>query len=319
MKTGLTVETKNLTKRYGNFTAVNHLNLDIKAGESYGFLGPNGAGKTTTLMMLLGILKPTEGEVRISGELVSSDAFNTKRLIGFVPENQSFYEEMSAWEYLMFFAKLYQTERPKERGQEILEHLDLWAWRDVLISGYSNGMKRKLGFARATIHSPDLLVLDEPIAGLDPLGIIQIRELLMAEQERGCTLLISSHILSEVEKTVNRVGIISKGKMVWQDTMENLQQWVTEKQHITITLSSMDNEIIAGFRSLPFVQEVISEGNSLSLVMDQAGDYREDISRFILQKNLILLEMKEEKTTLEEAFVNITENNVQDLTGETER
>ena len=175
MKTGLTVETKNLTKRYGNFTAVNHLNLDIKAGESYGFLGPNGAGKTTSLMMLLGILKPTEGEVRISGELVSSDAFNTKRLIGFVPENQSFYEEMSAWEYLMFFAKLYQTERPKERGQEILEHLDLWAWRDVLISGYSNGMKRKLGFARATIHSPDLLVLDEPIAGLDPLGIIQIR------------------------------------------------------------------------------------------------------------------------------------------------
>jgi len=313
MNSGLTIETKNLTIRYGHFTAVSQLNLHINAGESYGFLGPNGAGKTTTLLTILGLMHPTEGEVRINGKHITSQSFELKSRIGYVPEHQTFYEEMSGLEYLLFFGKLYQIEDAHQRSKKILEHLGLWKWRDVVISGYSNGMKRKLGFARATIHAPDLLVLDEPIAGLDPMGIIQIRELLLEEQARGCTLLISSHILSEVEKTANRVGILSKGKLVWQDTMENLQHWVTSEQRIVLTLQSIDDEIISDFKSLPFIKDVIRQGNSLSLIMDKKGDFRKEISQFVYKNNLVLLEMKEEKTSLEEAFVNITENKLNNL------
>ncbi len=315
MSHGLTIETRNLTKHYGNFTAVDRLNLRIDAGDSYGFLGPNGAGKTTTLMMILGLLQPSEGEVFIDGELIASDAFEIKRRIGFVPEYQTFYEEMSAWEYLLFFGEVYGVTFPEKHGRRLLEHLGLWEWRDVLISGFSNGMKRKLGFARAMIHSPDLLILDEPIAGLDPMGIIQVRELLLAERKRGCTLLISSHILSEVEKTVDTVGILSGGKLVWQNPMADLQHWVSGKQEVRITLARLDDETIAAFNALPFVQHVTVDGNSLRLVMDSARDYREDISRFIFGRKLVLLEMKEEKTTLEEAFVRITEKHLHSLPG----
>ena len=169
------IETKNLKKQFGDFTAVEDISIQINPGEIYGFLGPNGAGKTTTLMMILGIYKPTAGEVRIFGNKLEEKPFEIKRRLGVVAEYQSYYDEMSAWEYLMFFGKLFEVEKV-----ELLERMNLWRFKDVVIGGYSTGMQRKLGFVKALLHSPDVLILDEPVSGLDPFGIVQVREILTA-------------------------------------------------------------------------------------------------------------------------------------------
>jgi len=313
MQNGLRIETRDLTKCFGTFTAVNKLNLRIEPGESYGFLGPNGAGKTTTILMLLGIYKPTHGQVLINDQVVRSDAFALKRRIGVVAESQTFYDEMSAWEYLMFFTRLFNVNEPEKRGQALLEQVGLWEWRDVLVGGYSAGMKKKLGFARALVHSPDLLILDEPVSGLDPFGIIQVREMLKAEQAKGRTLLISSHILSEVERTVNRVGIIANGRLIMQDDMENVRQKVSGFERIELTFASLDETAVQEIGKLPFVQRIDRDGNSISLLTKDDTDYREAVGRFVLEKRLILLEMKKAEKNLEEAFVTITENNLAHL------
>lgn len=318
MHNGLRIETRNLTKCFGGFTAVEKLNLIIEPGESYGFLGPNGAGKTTTILMILGIHKPTYGQVLINGEEMCSNAFKLKRRIGVVAEYQSFYEDMSAWEYLMFFANLYYVEKAKERGRELLEQLGLWEWRDVLVGGFSTGMKKKLGFARALVHSPDLLILDEPVSGLDPFGIIQVRKMLNMEQSKGRTLLISSHILSEVERTVNRVGIIASGKLILQDDMDNMRRKVSGYERIDMTFARITDKEVLEIRSLPFVERVDQDGLHLGLTTRDDADYREAIGRFVMEKGLILLEMKKAEKTLEEAFVTITEQNLVHLAGEAE-
>ena len=316
MNSGLKIETRDLTKKFGNFTAVDTLNLMIESGESYGFLGPNGAGKTTTLLMMLGIQKPTSGTVLINNQDVLNRSFSLKDRIGVVAEYQSFYDEMSAWEYLMFFANLFKVTKPEEKGRELLENLSLWDWRDVLIGGYSTGMKKKLGFARALVHTPDLLILDEPVSGLDPFGIIQVREMLKAEQAKGCTLLISSHILSEVEKTVDQVGIIANGTLILQDTMANLRQRVTGTQNIELTFAAIGDADVGALRQLPFVTQIDQVDTHLVIQTRDDQDYREIIGRTVMERHLVLTEMKKAEKSLEEAFVTITEKNLVHLAGE---
>ena len=316
MNTGLKIETSDLTKKFGKFVAVDTLNLTIEPGESYGFLGPNGAGKTTTLLMMLGIHKPTSGKVLINDTDVQSGSFALKNRIGVVAEYQSFYDEMSAWEYLMFFANLFKVSEPEKKGQALLEELGLWDWRDVLVGGYSTGMKKKLGFARALVHTPDLLILDEPVSGLDPFGIIQVREMLKSEQAKGCTLLISSHILSEVEKTVDQVGIIANGRLILQDKMETLRQRVAGSQNIELTFASIRDDDVAELRRLPFVTQIDQLDNHLIIKTGDDQDYREPIGKTIMERKLVLLEMKKAEKSLEEAFVTITEQNLAHLAGE---
>lgn len=308
------IETRNLTKRFGKFKAVDKLNLRVATGESYGFLGPNGAGKTTTLLMLLGILHPTSGEVLIKGEPVRSDSFALKRRIGVVAEYQTFYETMTAWEYVLFFARLYQVEDAEKRANQLFEQVKLNRWKDTLISAFSTGMKKKLGFVRALVHSPELLILDEPVSGLDPFGIIQVRGLLMAEKARGATLIISSHILSEVEQTTDRVGIISQGRLVLEDSMENIRRKVKgEGERINLRIANLTEKHAAQLGQLPFVTQVIREGDRLSLVTKEDQDYREEIGKFILEHKLIALEMTRSETSLEEAFVTISEQSLRSL------
>lgn len=316
MINGMKIETKNLTKRFGQFTAVDRLNLVIEPGESYGFLGPNGAGKTTTLLMILGIHRPTFGQVLLDGQEVRSDAFAIKQRIGVVAEYQSFYDEMSAWEYLMFFGTLFKVEEAAKKGQALLEELGLWEWRDVLIGGYSTGMKKKLGFARALLHAPDLLILDEPVSGLDPFGIIQVREMLKEQQSHGRTILISSHILSEVEHTVNRVGIIANGRLILQDDMAAIRRKVSGFERIDLVFLSIDYAQVDRLSQLPFIDHIERDGNQISVVTRDDADYREALGRFVLQEGLIMLGMNKAEKTLEEAFVTITEQNLADIAGE---
>lgn len=314
MRQGFSLQTQHLTKRFGGFTAVQDLNLSLQPGESYGFLGPNGAGKTTTLMMILGVWQPTRGKVLINGQPVRRDAFDLKGRIGVVAEYQSFYEEMSAWEYLLFFGRLFEVDHPAHRAEMLLEKVGLVDWKDVLIGGYSTGMKKKLGFVRALLHAPELLILDEPVSGLDPFGIVQVRELLLAEQAAGCTLLISSHILSEVERTVDRVGIIANGRLVAEDTMDNLRGEVSATHKLCLTFAAISDAALAELRAKPYVRNLENEGGRVTLWVDADADPRADIGAFILSHDLIVLEMKQEEISLEEAFITITENNLHQLT-----
>ncbi|HEY59152.1 MAG TPA: ABC transporter ATP-binding protein [Anaerolineae bacterium] len=309
------IVTKNLTKNYGNLTAVDKINLTIHDGESFGLLGPNGAGKTTVLMMLLGILKPTSGEVLIDGMRIQTDSFTIKRRIGVVAEYQIFYDEMTAWEYLMFFAKLFEVENFETRANDLLARINLQEWKDVLVGGFSAGMKKKLSFIRALIHSPDYLMLDEPVSGLDPFGIIQVRELLSQEQKKGTTILISSHILSEVEKTVARVGIMANGHLIAQDFMNNLSYKVGRSEQVDMKFANLNKADVNAFTSLKVVKKAEQKGNSITLFIEMgANNSLEEIGKCILNRQLVVLNMQKKETSLEEAFITITKNNLDSFT-----
>jgi ABC-type multidrug transport system ATPase subunit len=211
------IEAEDLTKRFGSRVAVDRLNLRAGAGEIYGFLGPNGAGKTTTIRMLLGILQPDAGTVRICGKLVRRGDLAARRLVGAVAEVQFLYGDMSCREYLSFFAALYRIERPKERVGQVLEEVGLAERSFDRAVHLSKGLQQKLGLARALLHDPPILVLDEPLSGLDPHGIREVREIICRERDRGRLVFFSSHVLSEVERTADRIGVMRQGRMVFED------------------------------------------------------------------------------------------------------
>lgn len=313
------IQTKHLTKKYGDFTAVEDLFLSIDKGESYGFLGPNGSGKTTTIMMLLGVLKPTYGEILVAGKPIKTDSFALKKKIGVVAEYQKYYEDMTAWEYVQFFADLYGVDNKEKQANELFERLGLLKWKDVLIKGYSTGMKKKLGFIRALIHSPELLILDEPVSGLDPFSISQVRELLMDVKSTGSSLLISSHILSEIEKVVDRVGIIYKGSLVAQDTMEGLRHLVGQQDYIKLDLYSIEEDALTSFDKLPFVQKIEQSENQLRLYINQDSDEnRAAIGEIVLNHRLVVMGMEKVEADLEETFITITENNFKFIANQVE-
>ena len=308
------IEINELTKTFGSHTVVDHLNLKIQPGEIYGFLGPNGAGKTTTLMMIMGVLKPDGGEARLFGKRMFEDPFGIRNQIGMVAESLNFYDEMTALEYLQFFARLYQVPEPQKRIQELLEKMNLWQWHDVLVGGYSTGMRRKLGVIRGLLHSPRLLILDEPVSGLDPFGIVQIRQLLLEEKARGTTILISSHILSEVERTADRVGIIAKGRLVVEDSMDRIRQDAAGKRQIEIEMVNQVAGLLPALQALPFVTGVVSR-NEQTLIIDTLADreYRADLGIELAARGVVLQGMKALETSLEEAFITLTESYVEDL------
>lgn len=313
------IETKNLRKKFGDFVAVDNISLQIEPGETYGFLGPNGAGKTTTLMMLLGILKPTDGQVFILGKPIQEKPFDIKKRIGVVAEYQSYYDEMTAWEYLNFFGKLFEVENFEKRAQDLLEKMNLWRFRDVIVGGYSTGMQRKLGFVRALLHSPDILILDEPVSGLDPFGIVQVREMLITEHEAGTTILISSHILSEVERTADRVGIIAQGKLLAEDYLDNLKHLYKTTRQIELDLYQPSKQLLQQISGLPFISNVLEEDDSLILDTNNDRDYRAELGKFLSTHGAIVQGMKARETTLEEAFITITEKHVQGLIPEEQK
>lgn len=310
------IKTRKLTKKFGDLTAVDTLDLVVERGETFGFLGPNGAGKSTTLSMLLGILRPTSGECFINGETVHSDSFELKRRIGYVPEHESFYSEMTGGEYLEFFSSLYEVENPTERIQDLFERVGLQEWKNHLIEGYSAGMKKKLGIIRSLIHSPEILILDEPVSTLDPFGIIQVRELLESVSSAGCTIFVSSHILSEVERIADTVGIINRGKLIFQGTMDKVRAVVGSHPAIELELLTVPEGLSSDLMSLPYVEDVQEKGNILRISAIAGEDIREQISREIAKRQLVILQMGGSDSSLEDAFVTLTERNIERLTNE---
>ncbi len=219
------IELDHVTKRYGKFTAVDDLTLNVRPGEIYAFLGPNGAGKTTTVRILMGLLRPTSGSVRLGSHDLAREPIAAKHLCGFVPDRPFLYEKLTGGELLRFSADLYgvSPERTEKRIEDLLEIFDLTEWGGELIESFSHGMKQRLAFAAALLHEPKILIIDEPMVGMDPRGARMLRSLLRSLAERGTTLFLSTHSLEIAEALADRIGIIQQARLIAEGTLEELR------------------------------------------------------------------------------------------------
>jgi ABC-2 type transport system ATP-binding protein len=219
------IKLTNLVKRYGSFTAVNSINLEVPRGELFGFLGPNGAGKTTTLRMIAGILRPTSGSVHIGGIDLAADPIAAKSKLGFIPDRPFIYEKLTGSEFLRFVAGLYSQEgaQIEHRARELLALFDLEQWRDELVESYSHGMRQKLIISSAFVHRPEVIVVDEPMVGLDPKAARILKDLFREYTHRGHTIMMSTHTLEVAETMCDRIGIIQGGVIRACGTMEELR------------------------------------------------------------------------------------------------
>lgn len=215
-----------LTKRYGKFTAVDGINLEIRRGELFGFLGPNGAGKTTTMRMIAGILQPTSGKIEIAEDDLALDPLKAKSRLGFIPDRPFVYDKLTGAEFLRFVAALYgqDGDAVERRMEELLDLFELMPWKDELVESYSHGMRQKLIISSALLHRPEVIVVDEPMVGLDPKGQKFLKDLFRAFVDRGGTVLMSTHTLDTVEEMCDRIGIISGGKILACGTMAEVRQ-----------------------------------------------------------------------------------------------
>lgn len=311
------IRTEHLEKQFGDFTAVRNLSITIREGEIYGFLGPNGAGKTTTINMLLGILKPTSGSIFFGGRPVGKGDLAIRRNIGVVPENhpRGMWKWMTAWEYLQFFADMFCVKQADARIGKLLESINLGDSAHKYINEFSRGMLQKLSFARALLHNPKVLVLDEPISGLDPLGVRQIRDLLEAENRNGRTILVSSHLLSEIEKICHRVAIISDGNLLSEDSKEKLLGNVQKDRDIYIELEHVAEALPGQLLSLAFILDVqlLEAGSGVRIKVPRDKDFRKQITEFLMHHNHVPLSIQENITSLEDAFITITRENIKTL------
>lgn len=307
------IKTWNLTKEFTTTVAVKDLDLIVEKGQIYGFLGPNGAGKTTTIMMILGLEKPSSGTIEVFGRTMEKDYFPIKRKIGVVSENQYLYEDMTAWEYLNFFGRLYEVEDREKKVKAFLERVKLYHRRNERLAGYSHGMRQKISIARALLHDPELIILDEPQNGLDPYGIREVRDIIKEENLKGKTILISSHILSEIENTCNRVAILNKGRLVAEGPMDIVKMKAEENATLILELENLTEKLKQAIALEPYVKNSICEGDKLILTVDRKEDYRAKIARLVSEQGGLLVGMQTKVVSLEEAFMKITESNLQEL------
>ena len=309
------LRTENLSKIYDSKVAVHDLNLNIAPGEIYGFLGPNGAGKTTTIRLLLGLLKPTNGQIFLFDKPITDDIISLKRRIGVVAEEPPPANRMTAWELVRFFADLNHVSHPETRMEKLFHDLDLWNARHALASAYSRGMRQKLSLIRALIHTPDLLILDEPVSGLDPFGIRQVRAAVDEHQAQGGAVLISSHILSEVERSANRIGILHQGHLLVEDSISGIRSRIGGTNIIQLELLEIPTPLPGQLQSIPEVEKVETKDNQLTLHLSNGRDARPEIFQTVVAAGGTLISMKMEEITLEDAFVTITNQHVQKIAG----
>lgn len=304
------IRLQNLTKDYGSLRAVDNINFEINEGEILGFLGPNGAGKTTTLRMITCFLLPTSGNIEVENMNIYNEQLEIKKLIGYLPEHNPLYIDMTVYNYLKFIADIRKISNFKSRMKEVIEQCGLNGIVHKPINTLSKGYKQRVGFAQAILHDPKILILDEPTSGLDPNQIVEIRELIK-ELGKEKTLIISSHILQEVQAVCSRIIIINEGKIVADGSTEELQSAFQNKTKLKLELIAPENEIIEISDNIKEISILsISPLNettfNIEIEFDSSNDKRAEIYNFIRSKNWILLEMHRENITLEAVFRNLT-------------
>jgi ABC-2 type transport system ATP-binding protein len=303
------IEVLNFTKRYGDFVAVDNLSFALGKGEIFGFIGPNGAGKSTTIRFLATLLRPTSGEGRIAGHSVTADPMAVRRVIGFMPDDFGVYDGMKVWEFLDFFAVAYEiprTQRKKIIG-EVLELLDLSHKRDDYVNGLSKGMKQRLCLAKTLVHDPPVLILDEPASGLDPRARLEMKALLNELRRMGKTILISSHILSELADFCTSIGIIERGKLLAAGSIQDIQRQIRSHRVLKVRLlEESTDRTEAILRDDPAIRLVESYDHTVTAELEGFEDDMARLLRRLVDSGVSVQAFDEEPLSLEEVFMRIT-------------
>jgi ABC-2 type transport system ATP-binding protein len=306
----LAIRTCGLTKQFEKHFAVNDVDLEIQSGEVYGLIGPNGAGKTTLIRMLATAEEPTTGEIYLNGDRLLRDRSNLalKRQIGYLPDDYPLYEDLTVWDYLDYFARLYYLRDPRrtQRLYEVLELVQLGNKRNSLISTLSRGMKQRLSLARTIIHEPILLLLDEPVSGLDPIARMQFREIVKVLQEAGMTILISSHVLSDLAELCTSVGIMELGFLVESANIQELYRRLARQQILLSTLGNLEI-LVSELKQHPLVEEleVICTRNSVRVNFSGQEQDCVDLLRSLVMKGIPLKDFHCSQEDLETIFLKL--------------
>jgi ABC-2 type transport system ATP-binding protein len=302
------IELKNFRKEYGEFVAVENLNLKIEAGEMFGFIGPNGAGKSTTIRFLATLLKATHGEGLVNGHSVTKDPIAVRRSVGYMPDNFGVYDGMKVWEFLDFFAVAYQVPRARRKAvlSDVLELLDLTHKRDDFVNGLSRGMKQRLCLAKTLVHDPPVLILDEPSSGLDPRARLEVKALLKELRKMGKTILISSHILTELADCCTSIGIVERGQLLLHGPIEKVYRQIQRNRTLEVRFAGEIDAGVSLIRSDPKVREVIVDTRSCTVELDGGDSDVQRLLRQLAAADVGLVSFADKEPTLEDVFMMVT-------------
>jgi ABC-2 type transport system ATP-binding protein len=305
------IETRDLTKKYGDLYALDRLTLRLEPGDVYGFIGPNGAGKTTTMRILATLLNPSWGEASVCGYSIYTGSKEIRRSIGYMPDFFGVYDDMKVIEYLEFFAAAYRIKGPerKKKCEQVLELVDLGYKRDALVTSLSRGMTQRLGLARVLLHEPQVLLLDEPASGLDPRARIEMRELLKELRSMKKTILVSSHILPELADICNKIGIIERGKLLFNGDVDTAIAQVRQKHVFLLSVGPDQNEEAAkAVSGYPEVEsgDLLEDGKIVKVALRNGSEDGSFLPERLIQRGYKLRMFKEEEIDLEDVFMGIT-------------
>jgi len=296
------ITVKYLTKTYNGKKAVDNISFSVKKGEIFGFLGPNGAGKTTTIKSILGLIKIDSGEIKINGFDIRKSEKNAKKNIGYLPEKVAFYDNLTALQNLLFYAKIKNVS--KEECLSLLEEFGLGDSINKKVGKFSKGMVQRLGMIRAIMGKPHILILDEPSSGLDPKGVLQIRNKIKELNRNGSTVFISSHILSEIQKICDRVGIINKGVLVAKDTVETLSKKLNLKPQMIIELDKISDKITKSISDIKGIDRIEVKEKTINVICD--SETKAKVILAIAKAGGNILNLQTHEPSLEEVFMRYT-------------
>jgi len=307
------VQTNGLTRMYGSLAALSGLDLTVNKGDLFGFIGSNGAGKTTTLRILATFLAPTAGCATILGKDVVKDADAVRHVIGYMPDFFGVYKDMEVTEYLDFFGACYRipASQREKTVNDVLELVGLSEKKGALIGALSRGMQQRLGLARVLIHDPQLLLLDEPASGLDPRARIEMMEILRELQRLGKTIIISSHILSELESICNRVCIIEKGKLIYSGPVQGVRDQMSSGRVVWVRVAGDSEHAVALLKARSEVSEVASVNHKLKVTLTSHDVDHSIVADALVRGGAKLIELREDEIGLEEVFLRVTRGETQ--------
>jgi ABC-2 type transport system ATP-binding protein len=302
------IETKDLTKTYGQKNAISHLDIKLDRGDVFGFIGPNGAGKTTTMRILATLLNPTFGEAYVCGYSIYTKPKEIRRVIGYMPDFFGVYDDMKVIEYLEFFAAAYRIKGPARRKicDEVLELVDLGYKREALVTSLSRGMTQRLGLARVLLHDPQVLLLDEPASGLDPRARIEIRGLLKELRNMGKTIMVSSHILPELADICNKIGIIELGELIVNSDVAEVMRKVRRQPVLKVSVANDTDGAAKLLSQHKGVEKIDTAGGVLTVTLAPDVQDYSDLPSLLIGAGHKLTLFKEEEVNLETAFMELT-------------
>ena len=301
------IQSKNLTKNYGSRCAISNLNFHVKKGEVVGFLGPNGAGKTSTMKILTGYMAPTSGQAFLDGVDVFKDPIAAKKKLGYLPEVPPLYTDMTVRDYITFVAKLKLCPKNKIKGlvDQAIQKTSLGEVQNRLIGNLSKGFKQRTGLAQALVSDPEILILDEPTVGLDPQQVIEIRQTLKSLKGQH-TIILSTHVLSEAQKICDRVIIINEGKIVTENSIEDLGEKMNTKKELILKVKKTSDDLITKLKSLEGVTQVEKRHDEIVLDTEPKDDIKDQVAKVVIENSAGLIELKENDFNLEDVFIKLT-------------